>query len=185
MVRPPSAISPERGRSRPAIERSVVVLPQPLGPSSVNSLPSGTSKATSRAAGRRPCSLTYSVLSADAQHGRSPSFHAELAARELRDLHQHEQQHDQHHAQRGELDVLAVLPQLPDHDRYHLRAGAVEQDRARQLADRHDRDIDPAGDQPGLEQRQHDAAELRAQHAPLIAADSSSSLWICTIEAVL
>ena len=32
------------GFSRPAIERSVVVLPQPEGPSSVKSLPSGTSK---------------------------------------------------------------------------------------------------------------------------------------------
>jgi len=49
-IRPPSSISPRCGRSNPAMERSVVVLPQPLGPSSVNSAPSGTSNDTSCAA---------------------------------------------------------------------------------------------------------------------------------------
>src|SRR5216683_7702289 len=47
---PATSISPAVGRSSPAIERNVVVLPQPDGPSSVNSLPSGTSKLTSWAA---------------------------------------------------------------------------------------------------------------------------------------
>ena len=36
-------IWPDLGRSRPAMERSVVVLPQPLGPSRVKKCPSGTS----------------------------------------------------------------------------------------------------------------------------------------------
>ena len=45
-----TVISPARGRSSPAIDRSVVVLPQPLGPSSVNRRPSGTVKVTSCAA---------------------------------------------------------------------------------------------------------------------------------------
>ncbi len=59
-----TAISPARGRSRPAMERSVVVLPHPLGPSSVKSLPSGTSKETSWAALTiSPRSLGYSVYS--------------------------------------------------------------------------------------------------------------------------
>ena len=35
---------PRSGVSRPATQRSVVVLPQPLGPSSVKKPPSGTSK---------------------------------------------------------------------------------------------------------------------------------------------
>ena len=47
MTAPRTAISPDRGRSRPAIERSVVVLPHPLGPSRVKSRPSGTSNETS------------------------------------------------------------------------------------------------------------------------------------------
>src|SRR3954468_7570750 len=63
-TRTPTAISPEMGFSSPAIERSVVVLPQPEGPSSVNSLPSGTSNDTSCAAfTTAPCSLAYSVKS--------------------------------------------------------------------------------------------------------------------------
>src|SRR6185312_7044085 len=78
---------------------------------------------------------------------------------ELRHQHQEEQADDEHHAERRELDVLAVLPQLPDEDREHLGARAVEQDRARQLADRDDDDVDPARDQAGLEQRQDDAPE--------------------------
>src|SRR5215468_4084245 len=42
-IRPRSMISPPSGRSRPATRRSVVVLPQPLGPSSVNTSPRRTS----------------------------------------------------------------------------------------------------------------------------------------------
>src|SRR2546422_4919912 len=61
-TRSATLISPARGRSRPAIERRVVVLPQPDGPSSVNSLPSGTSNETSCAAlTAAPRSLAYSV----------------------------------------------------------------------------------------------------------------------------
>ncbi len=39
-------MTPASGRSRPATDRSVVVLPQPDGPSSVNRAPSWTSKLT-------------------------------------------------------------------------------------------------------------------------------------------
>src|SRR5258705_12097810 len=64
IVRPASSISPEVGRSSPAIERKVVVLPQPEGPSRVNSLPSGTSNETFCAAlTAAPRSLAYSVNS--------------------------------------------------------------------------------------------------------------------------
>ena len=62
-VMSPIRINPESGRSSPAMQRKVVVLPQPLGPRSVKSLPSGTSKATSRAARTgSPLSVGYSVL---------------------------------------------------------------------------------------------------------------------------
>ncbi len=58
----PTAISPDLGRSRPAIERSVVVLPQPEGPSSVKNSPSGTSNVTFCAAFTGwPSSFRYSV----------------------------------------------------------------------------------------------------------------------------
>src|SRR5947208_5718453 len=116
-TRSTTLISPSRGRSRPAIERRVVVLPQPLGPSRVKSLPGGTSNATSCAARITwPRSPTYSVQSPFTV-STSELPDSELAAKPLRREHQHEQREDQHHAERGELDVLAVLPQLPDHDR--------------------------------------------------------------------
>src|SRR5438034_10497020 len=61
-MRPLTEISPARGRSRPAMERRVVVLPQPLGPSSVKRCPSATVKLTSWAALTIwPRSLGYSV----------------------------------------------------------------------------------------------------------------------------
>src|SRR2546422_2609430 len=158
---PPTEISPCRGLSSPAMERSVVVLPQPLGPSRVYSLPSGTSKATSCAARIAwPRSSTYSVHN-PVTLSTSRVLDAELPAYPLGEQHEHEQAQDEHHAERRQLDVLAVLPQLPNHDRQDLGPRAVEQDRARQLADGNDHDVDPAGDQPGLEQRQDDAAEGR------------------------
>src|SRR3954451_7063270 len=61
---PLTLISPDFGRSSPAIERRVVVLPQPLGPSKVKKWPSGTSMLTSCAAFTGwPSSLVYSVHS--------------------------------------------------------------------------------------------------------------------------
>src|SRR6186997_207060 len=115
-MRSPTAISPRRGFSSPAIERSVVVLPQPEGPSSVNSCPSGTLKVTSWAAFTiSPLSLGYSVNSPSTLSiSCSVSFlDPELLAQPLRDHHQEEERDDEEHAQRGELHVLAVLPQLP------------------------------------------------------------------------
>src|SRR6516165_10731035 len=49
---PPIAISPPVGCSRPATQRSVVVLPQPDGPSSTTISPAGTEKLTPSIAGR-------------------------------------------------------------------------------------------------------------------------------------
>src|SRR6266850_6269449 len=163
-TRSPTLISPARGRSRPAIERSVVVLPQPLGPSRVKSFPSGTSKLTSCAALTIwPRSLGYSVNSPSTFSTRfSGSFlDAEFLAQPLGDHHQDEESQDKEHPQRRELDVLAVLPQLPDGDRQHLGARAVEQDRAGELADRDDHHVDPARDEPRLEQGEDDAPEGR------------------------
>src|ERR1041385_4899894 len=63
-TRPLTEISPARGRSNPAIAGSVVVFPQPLGPSNVNRRPSSTLKLTSWAAlTSSPRSFGYSVKS--------------------------------------------------------------------------------------------------------------------------
>src|SRR5262245_7775000 len=131
IMAPPTVISPERGRSRPAIERKVVVFPQPLGPSSVKSLPCGTSKLTSCAARITwPRSPTYSVQR-PVTFSTSRFLDTELAADPLGEHHENEKREDEHDAERGKLDVLPVLPQFPNEDRQHLGAGAVEQDRAR------------------------------------------------------
>src|SRR5258706_6105302 len=164
-TRSPTLISPARGRSRPAIERSVVVLPQPLGPSSVNSFPSGTSKVTSCAALTIwPRSLGYSVNSPSTFSTRfSGSFlDAEFLAHELGHHHQNKERQDKKHPQRRQLHELAVLPQFPDGDRQHLGARAVEQDRAGELADRDDHHVDPARDKPRLEQGEDHAAKRGA-----------------------
>src|SRR5205085_10605153 len=58
---PPNRIRPEVGSSRPAIIRSVVVLPQPEGPSRQKKSPSGMVKVDSRTAANSPnalCSLS-------------------------------------------------------------------------------------------------------------------------------
>src|SRR5262252_6625014 len=104
----PTVTSPAFGRSRPAIERSVVVLPQPLGPSSVKSCPWGTSKLTSCAARTiSPRSFGYSVWRPSTFSTRL-LLHAELAAQPLRGHDQHEEREDEQHAERRELHVLPV-----------------------------------------------------------------------------
>src|SRR5207249_3966095 len=161
-TRSPTLISPARGRSRPAIERRVVVFPQPLGPSSVNSFPSGTSNVTSCAARTIwPRSLGYSVKSPATFSTRFSGslLDSEFLAQELGHHDQNKECQNKEHSQRRQLHVLAVLPQFPDGDRQDLGAGAVEQDRAGELADRDDHHVDPARDEPGLQERQDDAAK--------------------------
>src|SRR3954468_3046408 len=104
MSAPPTLISPARGFSRPAIERSVVVLPQPLGPSSVKSFPAGTSKLTSWAARMTwPRSSLYSVQR-PLTFSTSGFPYSETASDQLGDEDQEEQADDEHHAERRKLD---------------------------------------------------------------------------------
>src|SRR5436309_4641998 len=122
-------ISPAIGLSSPAMDRRVVVLPQPEGPRSVNSLPSGTSKDTFCTAftAPTPSSPAYSVnsdltLSTAALDAKVSSCFGDADAppERLRQHYQKEQCDYQHDTEGGKLDILPILPQLPDHDRYHL-----------------------------------------------------------------
>src|SRR5579871_4439645 len=61
-VSPSIRISPSCGVSRPAIERRTVVLPAPLGPSSVKKLPRSTARVISAAAAMRSPPPRYEVL---------------------------------------------------------------------------------------------------------------------------
>src|SRR6516165_6091442 len=118
------------------MERKVVVLPQPLGPSRVKSLPSGTSNETSCAAWiaspRSPAYSVYSDLTLSTFVSARPSTPGVCdpvsPADELRRQHETQYHDDQQHTESGQLDVLAVLPVFPDHDRNNFRSRAVEQD---------------------------------------------------------
>ena len=71
---PPIRISPEVGSSSPAIMRSVVVLPQPEGPSSMKNSPSSTLKEEDCTAVNSPNSLrtlriTISAISGPPENG--------------------------------------------------------------------------------------------------------------------
>src|SRR4029453_16977812 len=57
MSSPPSRIAPVSGRSKPAIIRSVVVLPEPDGPSIVKNSPSATCRSTLSTRATGPCVL--------------------------------------------------------------------------------------------------------------------------------
>src|SRR5437899_2113917 len=99
-------ISPAFGTSRPAMERSVVVLPQPLGPSSVKNFPSGTSNETSRVARTAwPRSPGYSVHRDLTMSTRSHSGvrDAEPPAGKSLQENEAQQRRDQHHAECREL----------------------------------------------------------------------------------
>src|SRR5882762_10712554 len=63
MSAPPSVTRPASGRSNPAMIRSVVVLPEPDGPSSVKNSPSPTLRSTSSTATTSP--YVFRIPSAD------------------------------------------------------------------------------------------------------------------------
>src|SRR6266852_2496133 len=101
--RPPTWTSPASGFSRPATGRRVVVLPQPLGPSSVTSEPAGTSKSIASTAGVLPNALespvtqmSFMVATRAASSLRSLSAPAALApggtGREPGDVVLHEEE---------------------------------------------------------------------------------------------
>ena len=138
---------PALGCSRPAIRRSVVVLPQPLGPSRVTSAPGSIANETSRTATTGPKALvTRSNTTAAAlpprlvmprtppPAGRPPP--ASRAARPQphladRELHQRDrQQHDQdQHRRVGDREpVVAVLDPAEDVGRRHVVVGADQED---------------------------------------------------------
>src|SRR3954452_628612 len=102
-------IRPSSGCSKPAISRSVVVLPEPEGPSSVKNSPARTSRSTpatactSPYALRTPVSLTSTAASPDAAGGSAAAFacvgkrlleHVAAAVELLVDRHQRDEDPD-------------------------------------------------------------------------------------------
>ena len=63
-VAPPTVTAPLVGFSRPAMIRSSVLLPQPLGPSNETNSPASTVKATSASASTDPVLVQYELADA-------------------------------------------------------------------------------------------------------------------------
>src|SRR5437868_15422663 len=102
-MRPAASISPSTGRSSPAMARSVVVLPQPDGPSSVNNFPVPTSKEMSRAACTGAArEARYSAVSCRTE-SRLQLPDAKSASEQLCDQYKDKQSDNEQHAQRREL----------------------------------------------------------------------------------
>src|SRR5437588_1460110 len=80
-TRPAMLMAPPVGCSSPAMQRSVVVLPQPEGPSSTTISPAGTWKLTPSTAGRPMANcLRRSRTSREADMRASEPFRIELSA---------------------------------------------------------------------------------------------------------
>src|SRR5215475_4016 len=126
----PITISPRSGRSSPAIRRSVVVLPQPLGPSSTTSRPVGTLRSrpstalavTVRPAKRftRSASLIMSRLLSPLVGDAHDARELYAVAEQPDDGHSRGEERNHDHAEGGDHRVRAVRPEVVDHDGHYL-----------------------------------------------------------------
>src|SRR5262249_47939182 len=107
-LRSPMTISPSSGRSRPATLRSVVVLPQPDGPSSVKKLPGLTSKLTPASASTPPSRVLKDFFKF-ATRIISNLLQAEAAAYAPGDQAHHRNQNDHHDTERVQARILSAL----------------------------------------------------------------------------
>src|SRR3954469_3442182 len=109
MSLPASVMAPELGVSRPATIRSVVVLPQPEGPSSAKNEPRGTSRSRSRTAWKAPkCLVSRRIASPSYDAGSASASSPDDAASTTCDI--------------GELSfVLGDLRFVESHEVHRLR----------------------------------------------------------------
>src|SRR5215469_6356267 len=124
-TRSPIEMRPPEFCSSPATMRSVVVLPQPEGPSSVTNSPSFTLRSMPLTATNSPkFRLTFSRTTFDI--ACFPSQRADTRLDHL-ELHPAEQHNQHHHDQADDADLLriAVHPQFQQHHRQHFRADRI------------------------------------------------------------
>src|SRR5258708_1987556 len=147
---PSIAMRPRSGRSNPAMQRSVVVLPQPLGPSSEMNSPGRTVNETSSTACARSKRLasrsTTSPSTLFAPHGVDPR--AIEAAYPFCDREHDERDDDLQERERRERAEIAALLQIVDRDREGLEGRRIEQDGGAERAREGDEQQDPAVDDP-------------------------------------
>src|ERR1700689_5426765 len=124
---PPMERSPRSGRSRPAITRSKVVLPEPEGPSSASNSPGCTDKFTPSSATVSPKRLFRFLISMPLMSGRAGRTDFALVAPFEQPLyHQGDQgEQRQERCEREGRDDIVVLVQRFDLQR-HGHGGAAD-----------------------------------------------------------
>src|SRR5258707_2641434 len=153
MAEPAIAIAPSSGASSPAMQRRIVVLPQPEGPSSARVWPSATSSETPSTAARPPKRLRKSrIVTKPAM-----SILSQRCARGAEQRESAEQHHKLDHRERGDV-AEAALAEDHQRDADRLRALGVEQDGRAELADEDHEQHQPAGNDRRQKQRQEHIA---------------------------
>src|SRR3954454_23707617 len=144
---------PASGVWNPAIDMSVVDLPQPLGPSRVNSSPSATSNETSSSA-----RLSVNCLTRDSTwiSGIVSCRHADLEDDPAEEQHEHRDAALHHRERRDRADD--PLQERVEHRRSDdFRPGTYEKERRVVVVEDLDEHQDERGEERRLEQRHHDA----------------------------
>src|SRR5947208_16451690 len=172
--RSPTQISPASGVRKPATRRSVVVLPQPDGPSSATSSRGFTSSRRLSTAATPPYRLV-SPRSVTPGMARSSVLGAQEVPPE-RGLHQQHdaERHRQHEETKdGDGGELTFFLQVEDHDGDDLGGRCEQDDRRGQLSVDADEEEAPSGDDPASSERRGDLA----QHAQAAGAEDAPGFF--------
>src|SRR5215510_11479464 len=171
--RSPMVMRPPSGFSRPATQRSVVVLPQPEGPSSVTISPAATSKSMLATAVTTSL-LDWKVLVSPStrimiQQPRTPPYinialilllHAKAATELERDEAQRHQQQEHQYPKGAEQQERAFLPEVENDHGGGAVLRARQHERDGELAIGVHHDPEPGREQAGPQQRQRDFDEV-------------------------
>src|SRR6266850_6964482 len=162
-TRSPTRISPASGAMKPATSRSVVVLPQPEGPSRATSSPGCTVSSRPATAATSPKRLVRPVMTTpgmgSARSARGACAHDVATEQGLHRRHDGEGHHEHEDAEYRDGAELAFFLQVEDHHRHDLRIRGEQDDGGRELADDPDEDEAPGGDDPAPGERRGDLAQ--------------------------
>src|SRR5215510_2281920 len=172
-TRSPMVMRPSSAFSRPATQRSVVVLPQPEGRSSVTISPAATSKSMPATAVTTSL-LAMKVLVSPStrimiQQPRTPQYinialilllHAKAAPELERDEAQRHQQQEHQHAKGAEQQERAFLPEVENDHGGGAVLRACQHQRNGELAIGVHHDPEPGREQAGSQQRQRHLDEV-------------------------
>src|ERR1044071_17162 len=157
----PTRISPPSGWRNPASSLSVVVLPQPEGPSSETNSPSPISRSRPSTAAASP-NFFVSFFRATVAKLSSAAGEEVPAGEPLHGKNNQERHRKEQDAEHGDCADLSFFLEVEDDDRDDLRTRREEKNRRAELADDADEDERPRGDQPRARERHGDILQ-RAQ----------------------